>query len=109
MLAVVHKTSFGKGTDHDCRNARPVPENTVFGRRRNVVPTATMLIVGHDDKAIVPVLTVLDSLDNIGDVLLTLQQVGIAWVLIVGAERFDEAYGRQIVILQIEEEIGLVL
>ena len=97
MLFVIHKTSLGKRADHDCGDARTVPPNAVLGRRRNVIPSATMLIVGHDDEAVVPVLAVLDSLDNVGDMLLALQQVGIAWVLVVGAKRLDEAYGRQIV------------
>jgi hypothetical protein len=72
MLGVVHKASLRKRANHNRGDSRTIPPNPVRDRRSNMVPAATMLIVGNDDEGVLPILTILDSFDDVGDVLLTL-------------------------------------
>ena len=46
---------------------------------------------GDDDDGIIPVTAVLHRSDEVHHVLLALQKIRIAWMIIVLAERFDEA------------------
>ena len=86
-----------------------VPGAPLVRRRGDVVPAAAVLVVGDDDGGVLPVGAVLHGLHQVGDVLLALLEVGVARVLVVRAERLDEGDGRQAVVLQRGEEVGLVL
>jgi hypothetical protein len=55
-----------------------------------VVPEAAVLVVGDDDRGVLPVGTVADGVDQVEHVLLTGDQIGVTGVLVVGAERLDE-------------------
>ncbi|MDE3074302.1 MAG: hypothetical protein KGJ86_02645 [Chloroflexota bacterium] len=57
-----------------------------------MIPESTMLIVGDDDGAAVPVLAFLHRLDELGSVAITLDEVGVSWVLRVRGERLDEGH-----------------
>src|SRR5262249_51370775 len=56
-----------------------------------------------------PLGAVLHGVDNVGHVLLALEERGIAGMLVVGAERLDETDRRQVAGLEVREEIDLVL
>jgi hypothetical protein len=88
---------------------RAIAPDSIAGRRRDMVPAAPMLVVGHDDERMSSVWTSPQRLDDVRHVLLTLQQVGIAGMLVIGTERLDKGDRGQVVILQIEEEVGLIL
>ena len=95
VLGVVDEALLGERRDDDRRHAR-ARAPLVDHRRRDVVPAAAVLVVGDDDGGVVPVRAVLDRADQIGDVLLAVEQGGVAGVLVVGAERLDERHGGQL-------------
>src|SRR5262249_46895548 len=99
---------LGVWRDHNAGDAGAVAPDAVGVRRADVVPAAAVLIVGDDDGSVGPVGTVLHGVDNVGDMLLASQQVGVAGVLVVRAERFDEGDGRQAAVGEIGEEVVLV-
>ena len=74
-----------------------------------MVPAASVLVIGDHDESLSPVRASTYRLDDVGNVLLTLQQVGIAGMLVVRAQRLYEAHRRKIMIFQIEEEIIFIL
>src|SRR6266508_1239826 len=74
-----------------------------------MVPEAAVLVVGNDNCRIGPGRAVLYLLHQIRYMLLTLQQGGIPWMLVVWAERFDERDSRQRVGLDLVVELRLVL
>src|SRR5262249_12369964 len=82
----------------------------VTRRRRNVVPPAAILIVRHDDHGTLPNLSVrLNGSDDLGDMVLPANLVGVAGMLIVGPKRFDEGDSRQSIVRDIGKEILLIL
>src|SRR5215813_6347227 len=75
----------------------------------NMVPAPAMLVVGHDDDAIFPERTVLHRMHDIGHMLLAAEQVGVPRMFVVRTQRLDEAYSRQVAVVQVGEEILFVL
>src|SRR5262249_47321865 len=61
------------------------------------------------DGGVGPVGAVLDGVNDVGDVLLPLQEAGVAGVFVVGAQRLDEANRREVAAGQGRKEVGLVL
>src|SRR5262249_46887044 len=107
VLGVVDESALGVRRDNDRRHARARPP-TVAGRRRDVVPGAAVLVVGDDDRAVLPVRAVLHRANEALDVLLAAQQARVAGVLVILAKRRDERHRRERVVLQRGEEFGLV-
>ena len=60
-------------------------------RRRDVVPLPAELVVGHDDQRAVGVRAVLDRLEQVDEVAAAGVLAGVAGVLVLGADRLDEA------------------
>src|SRR5262249_33187513 len=107
---VVHETLLGVGGDDDGGDAGAVAPGAVAEvGRADVVPEAAVLVVGDDDGGVGPGVAVLDGVDDVGDVLLALQQVGVTGVLVIGADRLDEADRGQTAVGQVGEERRLVL
>src|SRR5262245_50326828 len=78
-------------------------------RRNNVVPTASVLIIRNNDDAVFPDRTVLHSRDEVGDMLLACDDIGVAGVLVVLADRLHEAHWRQVARGDIGQELCLIL
>src|SRR5208337_794476 len=106
---VVDVTLLGHGRDHDGRDAGAVTPAGVGVGRSDMVPAAAVLVVGDDDRGVRPVGAALDGMHDVGDVLLARQQVGVAGVLVVLANRLDEADGGQVATGQVGEKVILVL
>ena len=91
---MVDEALLGKGRDDDGGNPRARPP-FVGRRRRDMVPQPAILVISHDDDAVLPQRAVLDRLDDPGGVGVTLEDIGITWVLILLADRLEEGDGRQ--------------
>ena len=60
-------------------------------RRSDVVPLPAELVVGHDDQRAVGVRAVLDRLEQVDEVVAAGVLAGVAGVLVLRADRLDEA------------------
>src|SRR5262249_5320051 len=109
VLRMIDKSLFGIRGDDDGGNAGAVAPESVVVRRSDMVPTAAVLVVSDDDSRVRPIGAVLNGVDDIGDMLLPVEYVGVARMFIVRANRLDEANGRQVSIGQVIEEIEFVL
>src|SRR5262249_22172987 len=109
VLVVVDNSLPDEGRDDDGGNADANSPTVRTHRRDDVGPTAAVLVLRHDDDAGFPDLAVLHGLDQVGDVLLAGDDIGVARVLVVLADRLDESDRRQFSGGDIGEEIGLVL
>lgn len=109
VLPVVDVTTTGKRRDDDSRNAGTGAPTVASDRRRNVVPPTTILIVRHNDRALVPHIAVLHSADDVCDMLLPSDYVRITGMFVVDSRKLDECDRRQPVVLQVGQELGLVL
>jgi len=74
-----------------------------------MVPTSAILVIGDDNGGVFPEAAVLDGLDDVGDVLLAAQKIGVTGMLIIRTQRLDKGYRRQLIAQQIAEERRLVL
>src|SRR5262249_53138395 len=99
VLGVVDEALLGGGGDDDGGDAQ-AGAPAVDHRRGDVVPGATVLVVGDDDRGVLPVGAVLDGADEVDGVLLALADVGVAGVLVVGAEGLDEGDRREGAVFQ---------
>ena len=105
---MVDEAALREWRDNDCRHTR-AGAPAVGDRRGNVVPAATVLIVGEDDERVCPVRAVADCVHQVGGVLLPAGKIGVARVLVVGAQRLDEGDGWKSIVCQVIEELRLVL
>src|SRR5215468_9386377 len=106
---MVNEALLGIGRDDDQWDAAAVAPDAIVVRRRNVVPAAAVLVVSDKDGCMGPIGAVLDGVDDVGHVLLASEQVGVAGVLVVWAERLDKADSGKIANVEIVEEINFVL
>ena len=73
-----------------------------------MIPAPAILVVGDDERGVRPVRTTLHCFHQIGDVLLSAQQIGVPWMLVVFADGLDERNGRELAGLYVLDEILLV-
>jgi hypothetical protein len=67
--------------------------------RRDVIPLAAELVVGDDDHRVLRAAAVLDVLQEVDEVVAALRLAGVAGVLVLFAERLDEAHRRQLAVV----------
>src|SRR5207249_1861739 len=108
ILRVVYVALLSVRRNDDRRDAG-ARSPAVPGWRGNVVPEPAVLVVGDDYGAIRPVGAVLHSVYEVGHVLLALQVAGVAWVLVVCADGFDERHRGQVVAGERAHEVLFVL
>src|SRR5262249_52025051 len=99
---------FGVGGVDDSGDACAIAP-LIAARGRDVVPSAAVLVIGDDNGCVRPLGAVLHGMDDVGHMLLPLQQVGIARMLVIRPKRLDKTDGGQVAAGQIAEEIRLVL
>src|SRR3984893_10128471 len=105
---VVDEVPLGeRGDDHGWNAGPRTPAVTRW--RAHVVPEPAVLVVGEDDRRRLPGLARHDALDQRGRVRLTVEEVCIARVLVVGADRLVGAHRRKGVGADGLDEIRLVL
>ena len=73
-----------------------------------MVPTAAVLVIGDDDRRVLPVGAVLHCPDELGHVLLPAHKAGVAGVLVVRAQRFHEGDRRQRPVAEGPKEVRLI-
>jgi hypothetical protein len=108
VLGMINVPAPGVGRDDDRRDARPRPPLIAL-RRRDMVPAPAILVVGDDDRDVGPVGAVLDRANQVRDVLLSLDERGVAGVLVVRPERLDEGDRRQRPVAEGSGELLLIL
>ncbi|MEY9266371.1 hypothetical protein ABIF23_005766 [Bradyrhizobium elkanii] len=64
---------------------------TVERRRRNVVPLPAELVIGDDDQRVLAIRPLDDRLDEIDEMLAAFGLAGVARMLVLLADRLDEA------------------
>lgn len=108
VLGVIHKALPDHRSDEDGGNASSGTPLVDDGRS-DMIPAAAELIVRDDDQRILGVLALLDGRDEIRDMLLPREQVGVARVLVVRTERLYEADCGKPLAREVGEEIGFIL
>lgn len=83
---VVDETLLGEGRDDDRRNAHAWPPAIDLGRG-HVVPIAAVFVEGYDDDRFRLHRTLLDQVQHLVKMLITLKHVGIFWMLVELANR----------------------
>ena len=87
------------------RDARPP---AIALRRRDVIPEAAVLVIGDDDEHVRPLRALLEMRDDVGDVRVAGQHVGIARMLVEIALRLVERDLRQLAGIDRLDELGAV-
>src|SRR5262249_24594511 len=65
--------------------------------------------VGHNDRALVPDIAVPYGVDDIGDVLLASDNVGVTGMFVVDSGKLDKRDRRQPIVVEIVQELCLIL
>src|SRR5712692_3056929 len=68
------------------------PDGAALSRRRDVVPLAAELVVGHDDHGVLPARAAVDRLQKADEVVAAAVLAGVAGVLVFEPDRLDEAH-----------------
>ena len=100
--------ALGERRDDQRRDARrraPAIAPARAGRRWHVVPEAAVLVVGDDDQHARPLRPAPQPLENIGDMRVAAQQIGVGGMLIVAPDRLVEHHRREPPRIDVAQEI----
>src|SRR6266404_1071796 len=87
---VINITAACQRRDDDRGNANTGAPTIASHGRRDVVPAAAVLIVRDDNRAFVPDIAVLHSVDDIRDMLLPSHYVGVPGMFVVDPRKLDK-------------------
>src|SRR5262245_52893432 len=104
--------ALGIWRDHERRDACARTEAVAPAgptRRRDVIPEAAILVIGHDHRHPLPLRALAQPLKYLGDVIIAPHQVGISWMLCQDTDRLVEGDVGQRAGIDIAQEILAVL
>jgi hypothetical protein len=64
-----------------------------------MIPEATILVIGHNDHRVGPKRALFDLRNDVGDVLVSRRDIGVARMLGLGPNRLVERHSRQAIAL----------
>src|SRR5580704_17127943 len=94
VRGVIDEMPLREWRNNDRWHARSSPPSIDLWAR-DMVPSATVARVRYDNHGVIPDLTPLDFVNDLGGMVVAANEAGITGMLVVRADRLVESYGRE--------------